>query len=328
MPRAAIGLLVVLLLGAAVAFALNAQQESTAQLKAERAAAVESSAIDIKPEARNPWTHLRVNNRPEDFQFAILTDRTGGRRPGVFTRAVEKINLLQPEFVVSVGDLIEGYTEDPGMWALEWSEFESKVENLQMPFFFTAGNHDISNLPMSDEWHRKFGRSYYHFKYRNVLFLVLNTEDKPAPVKKPPYYIGKQQREWAAKVLKDNHDVRWTFVLMHKPAWYYTWIDPARFGFKQIEDALRGRNYTVFAGHNHRYGRYIRNGMEHYILATTGGAARLDRGLPEGYFDHFTWVTMRNNRPVIANLALSGVHDKNVRNPPLPDPKTKREPKR
>ena len=45
------------------------------------------------------------------------------------------INMLQPEFVMSVGDLIEGYSEDPGQWALEWSEFESKLDALQMPFF-------------------------------------------------------------------------------------------------------------------------------------------------------------------------------------------------
>ena len=86
--------------------------------------------ISIAIEKRNPWTSLDLNNKAEDFQFVIVTDRTGGRRPGVFTQAVEKINLLQPEFVMSVGDLIEGYTEDPGMWALEWAEFESKIAEL------------------------------------------------------------------------------------------------------------------------------------------------------------------------------------------------------
>ena len=119
------------------------------------------SGLAIRVEPKNPFTHLEVNNRPNSFQFAIVSDRTGGRRPGVFTKAVEKINLLQPEFVVSVGDLIEGYSEDPGAWALEWSEFENKLTRLQMPFFFCPGNHDIANLPMSKEWHRKFGRSYY-----------------------------------------------------------------------------------------------------------------------------------------------------------------------
>jgi hypothetical protein len=77
--------------------------------------------VRIQTGDRNPWTNLQFNDRRENFQFVIVTDRTGGRRPGVFSQAVEQINLMQPEFVLSVGDLIEGYTEDPGQWALEWS---------------------------------------------------------------------------------------------------------------------------------------------------------------------------------------------------------------
>ncbi|GAB4156956.1 MAG: hypothetical protein Tsb009_34010 [Planctomycetaceae bacterium] len=268
------------------------------------------ATIDVKVEEKNPWTNLRVNNRPKDFQFAIVTDRTGGRRPGVFTRAVEKINLLQPEFVVSVGDLIEGYTEDPGQWALEWSEFESKIEQLQMPFFMCAGNHDITNTPMSDEWKRKFGRTYYHFKYHNVLFLVLNTEDKPAPGKLP-YYISPEQQKWAADVLNQNKDVRWTFVILHKPTWTYPNADPNVCGWAGIDAALRGRRYTVFAGHKHQYQRTVIRGREHYMLATTGGASNLS-GIQNGRFDHFVWVTMKDNGPQIANLLLDGVAGRNV----------------
>jgi len=318
---------VVVLLGGVVAVAVNGTLGGATSNATQSGASKPSddvATVQVEQRERNPWTHLKVNNRPKNFQFAILTDRTGGRRPGVFTRAIEKVNLLQPEFVVSVGDLIEGYTEDPGMWALEWAEFEAKVDGLQMPFFFCPGNHDISNLPMSDEWHRKFGRSYYHFKYHDVLFLVLNTEDKPAPVRKPPYYIGEKQRKWVADVLEANRDVRWTFVILHKPTWAYASADHDRLGWTAIQKALNGRRYTVFAGHYHRYGRYVINGREHYILATTGGASRLSRGMGEGYFDHFVWVTMKNDRPVIANLLLSGVQDKNVRNVRPPKPKKKR----
>src|SRR2546421_7210353 len=82
-------------------------------------------AADLKvtAEDRNPWTHLRVNNRPEEFRFAFVTDRTGGARPGVFERAVAQLNLLQPEVVVSVGDLIEG-SDKPAELDRQWTEFE------------------------------------------------------------------------------------------------------------------------------------------------------------------------------------------------------------
>ncbi len=32
-------------------------------------------------------------------------------RPGIFESAVEKLNLMQPEFVMSVGDLVQGHGE-------------------------------------------------------------------------------------------------------------------------------------------------------------------------------------------------------------------------
>lgn len=57
---------------------------------------------------QKPWTKREFRNDPKDFQFAIVTDRTGGMRPGVFSRAVTKVNELQPEFVITVGDLIAG----------------------------------------------------------------------------------------------------------------------------------------------------------------------------------------------------------------------------
>jgi hypothetical protein len=53
----------------------------------------------------------------------MVSDRTGGHRAGVFSRAVELLNLMQPEFVLSVGDLIEGSPDDDGTLARQWREF-------------------------------------------------------------------------------------------------------------------------------------------------------------------------------------------------------------
>ena len=35
-------------------------------------------------------------------------DLTGGERPNIYASAVKKLNLLRPEFVMSVGDLVVG----------------------------------------------------------------------------------------------------------------------------------------------------------------------------------------------------------------------------
>lgn len=161
--------------------------------------------MEIEVESKNPWTSLSLNNQPRNFQFAIVTDRTKKHHPRVFAEAVKKLNLLQPEFVISIGDLIEGYSEDSGQWALEWTEFQGKLQQLQMPFFYVPGNHDLANPRMADNWKRKFGRTFYEFRYHDVLFVALNSEDPPDS---KPYRIGPEQIQWLSDVLARNQNVR------------------------------------------------------------------------------------------------------------------------
>jgi 3',5'-cyclic AMP phosphodiesterase CpdA len=272
-----------------------------------------SSSGDVKVavEARNPWTHLRLNNDPDEFRFVIVSDRTGGHRPGVFSRAVDQINLLQPEFVLSVGDLIEGYNENPERVAEQWKEFQTYVHKLQMPFFYVPGNHDLSNKYQEQVWTEKFGRRYYSFNYRNVLFLVLSSEDNPGAEGKQGY-VGPEQIDFVKKALADNPSVRWTIVAVHRPLWSQDNV--SKTGWLEVEKALAGRNYTVFAGHIHRFRKYVRNGANYYQLSTTGGSSRM-RGLDYGEFDQVAWVTMKKDGPVIANVMLDGVFAEDMSRP-------------
>ena len=284
------------------------------------ARAVSDDPMQIRVEATNPWTSLALNNEKRNFQFAIVTDRTGGHRPGVFASAVKKINLMQPEFVISVGDLIEGYSEDNGQWALEWAEFQGKLQQLQMPFFYVPGNHDLANRLMAENWKRKFGRTYFDFRYHDVLFVAMNSEDPPAS---EPFAFGTEQQAWLTDVLRRHADVRWTFVFMHKPAWVFADADHDKTGWNNVERSLGDRKYTVFAGHVHNYAKFVRNGRDHIMLATTGGDSKL-RGKADGEFDQIVWVTMKESEPVLANLMLDGIEDKDLRTLPLPKPKAKK----
>src|SRR5262249_46788156 len=154
------------------------------------------------------------------------------------------------------------------------------VRRLKMPFFYVPGNHDVGNQRTDQVWGERLGRRHYHFVYRNVLFLCLNTDDPPGS---GPGHLGKEQVVYAQKVLADNPDVRWTIVALHKPVW--TAPNLARTGWLDVERALADRPYTVFAGHVHRYRKYVRNGRHYYQLATTGGGSKL-RGPAHGEFDH------------------------------------------
>lgn len=270
------------------------------------------AALRVDVEDRNPWNHLNINNAPSTFRFAIVTDRTGGARAGVFERAVDQLNMLQPEFIVSVGDLIQGYSEKEDALDKQWSQFNGFINKLEMPFFYVPGNHDITNKAMENLWQKQFGRAYFHFVYKNTLFLILNSEDPPG---KKLGSFSKEQIAWAQKVLAANADVRWTIVLLHKPVWMYAQVDQT--GWLDIEQALNGRRYTVFAGHEHRYKKYLRNGQNYYMLATTGGGSKL-RGIPQGEFDHIVWVTMKDTGPVLANLMMEGIFSDELTGPEIP----------
>ena len=44
-----------------------------------------------------PWTSAEFQNNPEEFQFVIIGDRTGGANvAGTFALAIDQLNLLQP----------------------------------------------------------------------------------------------------------------------------------------------------------------------------------------------------------------------------------------
>ncbi|MGH8019925.1 MAG: metallophosphoesterase, partial [Opitutaceae bacterium] len=255
------------------------------------------------PEGPRPWTSLDLNNNPRNFQFAIVSDNTGGMRPGVFEDAVRKLNWLQPEFVMSVGDLIQGYTEDRALLKVEWDAFEGFVEKLRMPFFYVAGNHDYQNPVQARAWRERFGASYYHFVYQDVLFVMLNSNDAERI-----HTMTRKQVEWLAAVLEDNPDPRWTLVFLHAPLWDMN--DPSL--WPQVEELLAGRKHTVFAGHKHSYVKHERNNANYYTLATTGGGSLL-QGPRFGQFDHVMWATMTDDGPILANLLLEGIWPENLR---------------
>lgn len=257
-------------------------------------------AIRIEAGDKNPWTSLKLNNDPDQFRFAVISDRTGGHRAKVFSQAVARINLLQPEFVMSVGDLIEGYSLKDDMIKEQWDEFDGYVKKFAAPFFYVPGNHDLTNKTMAAAWSQRYGNRYYHFVYKNTLFLSLCSENPPDGMGT----IDKAQQEWVAKTVAANPAVRWTFVFLHKPIW--TAKDLEKNGWAAVERALAGKKYNVYCGHVHRYRVFQRNGTEYYQLATTGGGSRL-RGIDYGEFDQVAWITMKKDGPVMANVMLDGI---------------------
>ena len=124
-------------------------------------------------------------------------------------------------------------------------------------------------------------------------------------------FSRKENSEYVKKVLQDNKNVRWTCVFMHEPLFMKAY-DGKNQNWLKIEKLLDNRKYNLFAGHYHGYQKFIRNGHKYIRLATTGGASNLS-GIKNGAFDQIMWVTMTDNGPVIANIALNGLLDEDLK---------------
>ncbi|HOX36699.1 MAG TPA: metallophosphoesterase [Candidatus Brocadiia bacterium] len=247
-------------------------------------------------EGPKPWTDRSLERAPGYFQFAVCGDRTGGNRPGVFDRAMKALDLIEPQFVMCVGDLIEGNSDDPACVAAMHDDVDKGLANLSRRFFFVPGNHDLNTPATLTEYARRRGPAYYHFVYRDVLFLCLSTIDSEGRT------IGEAQTVYFQNAIRQNPGAKWTFLFIHHPVWL---DEKPNANWEKIEKLLEGRQYTVFAGHTHDYCKQVRKGMNYYILSVTG-ALKEPKGIKAGEFDHFMIVTMSGGRPKIAVLALDG----------------------
>ena len=280
-----------------------------------------------------PW-NSEVFQKNSPLTFAIISDLTGGEREGIFQEAVTRINLLYPAFVLSVGDLIDGGTEDLTVLREQFDFFDQRADRLEAPFFHLGGNHDLTNPIMRTYWEGRYGARYYHFVYDQVLFLMMDSEDyeedrmleiyqaraeaiaildgyQEGRYEDTEYYHMKErstgamsqaQLDYFKSIIASHPEVTWTFLLMHKPVWMKEDSE-----FAQLEAVLTPGKYTVINGHFHSYSHRTLNQSDYIMLGTTGGSQRPGDSMA---FDHFVYVTMKDTGPSFANLKLEGIVDK------------------
>jgi len=236
----------------------------------------------------------RSPNTDQTFRFVVLSDRTGGHVPGDFENAIAEVNLLKPDFVICVGDLVEGYQKDESMLRSQWMEFEQIVSMLDAPFYYVPGNHDVGvagpgttniNLQMYAERHGVCGKTYYSFDYKNCHFLVLNS----ITAAEDPKFCEEQLafiRQDLVCAKKADH----TFVFTHYPLWTDTKTWPT------LAQLLPRDKSTIFNGHWHRLSYHETNGIPSVVLSST--AAQTDGGVGEEH--SYAQVVVNHGQPSIA----------------------------
>ena len=143
---------------------------------------------------------------------------------------------------------------------------------------------------------------------KKMLAEFMSSEAVVAALGQPVEFPNKQIA-WIKKTLMENADVRWTFLFLHDPCWE----NPSE-SFEAIQQLLEKRNHTFIAGHLHYYDYDNIDGHEHITMGPAGASFHADG---PGNVDHIMWVTMTEDGPEIANIALKGVFDRQGLDPSL-----------
>ena len=242
-------------------------------------------------------------NSEKAFHFVVLSDRTGGHVPGEWERAIEEVNLLEPDFVICVGDLIEGYTQDEKTLNQQWDEFEGMTAKLRAPFFYCPGNHDVGaksspaeNLSLQTylRRHGVDGKSYYSFDYRDCHFIVLDSVTAEGDAG-----FAEEQCAWLKKDVARAASARHVFVFWHYPLGENKKLWPP------LRDILPQGKTTIFNGHWHNLAFQNTDGFPTYALACTAASkANASDVHEDGKFRMYARVAVDGGQPVVALVPL------------------------
>lgn len=253
-------------------------------------------AITAGPVAGDETVDRDLNRCP--VRFAIIGDRTGEAQEGIYEQIVAEVERLRPEFVLTVGDMVEGPVPDSATLEARWQEYKAIIEPLSVPVHFTPGNNDLSTEDDVGTWRRYTGNEpYYSFDYGSLHFVVLDNS-RWTTVEEFP----EEQIAWLANDLAIHRDARYTFVLFHIPFWYRTLADNRPDTLHSLFTAY-GVD-AVFTGHFHRYFAGEFDGIKYTGVGSSGGGTERR---PGDLDYHFVWVTVSGDDIAIAPIEINSV---------------------
>jgi len=174
----------------------------------------------------------KKKEKPEKFSFAFITDihlQPESNAIEGFLEAIDTINDLKPDFVITGGDLImdalgQRYGRADSLYTL----YLETVKALKMPVYNAMGNHEIYGIysrsgadPEHPDYGEKMfenriGKSYYSFEHKGWKFMILNSIEDTGK----DSYIGlidNDQIEWIKEELQKTDSTIPLAIITHIP---------------------------------------------------------------------------------------------------------------
>lgn len=262
-------------------------------------------------------------NAKDEVTFIFMTDiHIQPERNAVegFKKAIQKVNELKPDFVITGGDLIMdalavSYERADSLYKL----YNETIKLIKSPVYNTIGNHEIfgwyekSGIPRTHPefgklmFQKRIGKTYYSFTFKNVKVFVLDSIEE-LPEKGRYYgYISQEQLNWLKDELSKTDTTMVLIVSTHIPL--LTTFSQIRNGAmaandrglvvensKEIFDLFKRHNLKlVLQGHLHIYEDI---NIQNKIKFVTGGAvsARWWTGPNEGLEEGFVLVRIKGDK--------------------------------
>lgn len=261
-------------------------------------------------------------NYENDFKFVFLTDvhiQTDRNAIEGFKKAIDEINKINPDFVITGGDLIYdalavSYERADSLFNL----YNETITLLNSPVYNTIGNHEIFGWNEKSQvsrvhsefgkkmYQNRIGKTYYSFDHKGVRFFILDSIEEIPEGGRYFGCINDEQIEWLKRELNETDTLTPIVISTHIP--FITTFSQIKAGSqKENERGLVVENskevLDLFSGHNLKL---VLQGHLHYfediniqnkIRFVTGGAvsARWWRGPNDGMEEGFLIVKVQGS---------------------------------
>lgn len=188
---------------------------------------------------------------PTDFSLLVITDTHFGRYNGSVLAAESLRQTVPYDFLVINGDITQTGKEK------DWEEAMSELSLLNVPYYFTLGNHDLYN-DGQEMFYKYFGPTHYSLTVGALQLLFLDTGNGVIAEAEKEWYEEQLHASTASDIITFTHTSPITRYVQHmvaqpNPDEFYWMVDlHADYGVSaliaghihnNLEETFRGVRY-------------------------------------------------------------------------------------